>query len=126
MCFFQCIRLSSHVNLKITCSAIPSVMDSMMTGLTNDKGFASSLEHDLCPLWSLFPHVGKIGKFADLMNHTTFVFDSAYFTFAGDESSYHLLSDVSNRVRDLIDHNGLFVWIQMNTTIPGMCRLSVI
>ena len=40
-----------------------------MTGLTNDKGFASSLEHDLCPLWSLFPHVGKISKFGPNAQH---------------------------------------------------------
>ena len=68
---------------------VAPIMDSIMTGLANDQRFASVLEHDMCPRRPIFSHINKVSQFADLVNHTLFIFDLAEFTGARYESSYH-------------------------------------
>jgi len=84
-------------------------MDSIMTSLANDSCFASVLEHDLCPMWSIFSHLYQLGKFADLVNYAVFIFDVAKFTGACYESSYHLPPLIAGLDGNTIDQNGLLV-----------------
>ena len=80
-----------------------------MTGLANDQGFPSSLQHDLRPMRSIFSHSCKFGKSAYLVNHAIVIFDFAEFTGACDESSYNLLSLIMRRSGILINKDGVGV-----------------
>ncbi len=74
-----------------------------MTGLANDEGLASFLEHNACPMRSIFSHLCKVSKFTDLVNDAVFIFESTEFTGACNEFSYNLLSLIANDRGDLID-----------------------
>ena len=80
-----------------------------MTGLANDERFAPVLEHDVRPGRSIFPHIDKVGKFADLVNHALFVFDLAQFTGACYESTYHLPSLIADLDGKAINQDSLSV-----------------
>ena len=97
-------------------------MDSMMTGLASDQGFASVLEHDLRPVWSIFFHLYQFSQLADLVNHAVFIFDLAEFTGTYYESSYHLPSLIAGLDGNVIDQDGLFVSHERNAPKPGHQR----
>jgi hypothetical protein len=84
-------------------------MDGIVTSLANDKCFAPVFEHDMCPRRSIFSHVTKVGKFANLVNDTLFIFDVAEFTGACYESAYHLLSLIAGLDGKAINQDGLSV-----------------
>src|SRR5580765_6213027 len=91
-------------------------MDGIMTGLANDQRFAPVLEHNVCPRRSIFPHVTKVGKFANLVNHTLFIFDLAEFTGACYESAYHLPSLIADLDGKAIDQDSLSVSYEWDTS----------
>ncbi len=93
-----------------------------MTGLANDRGFTSSLEHDLRPVWSIFSHLCQFGQSAYMVNHTVFIFDVTEFTPACYESSYYLLLLIGHGRGILINQYGLCVSDQGNTPKLGHQR----
>jgi hypothetical protein len=101
-------------------------MDGLMTGLANDQGFPSSLEHDLRPVRSIFSHLCQFGKSAYLVNHTVFIFDFTQFTPACYESSYYLLSLIVHWSGILIDKDGVLVAYQRNAAKSGNQRFLAI
>src|SRR5260370_19547689 len=84
-------------------------MDSMMTGLASDQGFASVLEHDLRPVWSIFFHLYQFSQLPDWVNHAVFIFDLAEFTGTYYESSDHLPSLIAGLDWNVIDPHSLFI-----------------
>ena len=94
-----------------------------MTGLANDQGFASPLEHDLRPVRSIFSHLCKLGKSAYLVNHTVVIFDFTEFAPACYESSYYLLLLIVDWSGILIDKDGVLVSYQGYAAKPGHQRL---
>src|SRR5260221_394729 len=94
-----------------------------MTGWANDQGFASFLEHDLRPMRSIFSHRCQFGKFAYLVNHALFVFDSTEFTGACYESSHYLPSLIASHAGYSINHYGFVVSHQRNSAKAGHQRL---
>jgi hypothetical protein len=62
--------------------SFPSFVDIVVTGLTNDQGFASSFEHEMRPTRPLWPHLLKIGEMSDLMDNAVLFSDLTQITFA--------------------------------------------
>ncbi len=93
-----------------------------MTGLANDQGFASFLEHDLRPVRSIFSHLCQCGQSAYLVNHTVFIFDGTQFALAGYESLYHLLSLLGQWSGILVEEDGLWGSYQSNPPKAGHQR----
>lgn len=87
-----------------------------MTSLANDQCFAPVLEHDVCPGRSIFSHVSKVGKFANLVNDALFIFDVAQFTGVCYESAYDLLSLIAGLDGKVIDQDGLPVSYKRNAS----------
>lgn len=90
-----------------------------MTGLANDEGFASFLEHDLRPRWSIFTHLCKLGKSAYLVDYALFIFDGTEFTGACYESSHHPPSLIASHGGYSINHYGFFISHQRNSAKPS-------
>ena len=90
-----------------------------MTGLANDEGFASFLEHDLRPRWSIFSHLCKFGKSAYLVDYALFIFDGTEFTGACYESSHHPPSLIASHGGYSINHYGFFISHQRNSAKPS-------
>src|SRR5947209_1899724 len=94
-------------------------MNGVMAGLANDECFASSFQHDVCPVWSSFSHAFQVCKFADVVNNTVLIFDQTQFAFARYESPYHLLLFIANGNGESINQNGLFLVFERDTSEGG-------
>ncbi len=97
-------------------------MNGVVAGLANDEGFASSFQHDLCPVWSPFSHVFQVCQFADMVNDTVLTFDRTQFAGARYESSYHLLLFIANGDGESINQDSLLPVFERNTAESGNQR----
>lgn len=94
-------------------------MNSVVAGLANDKRFAPSLQHDLCPVWALSSHVFQVCKFADMVNRTVLTSDRTEFACARYESSYHLLLFIADGGWESINQDGLVLLFERDSSEGG-------
>ena len=94
-------------------------MNGVVAGLANDECFASSFQHDLCPVWSSFSHAFQVCQFADMVNGSVLTFDHTKFAFARYEASYPLLLFIANGGWKSINPNGLFLVGERDTPKGG-------
>jgi hypothetical protein len=97
-------------------------MNGVVAVLANDECFASSLYHDLCPVWSSFSHAFQVCKFADMVNDSVLTFDRTKFACARSESSYHLLLFIANGDWESINQDSLFLVFERNPAERGNHR----
>ncbi len=98
-------------------------MNAVVAGLANDECLASSLQQDLCPVWSPFCHVFQVCQFADLVNDTVLTVDRTKFACARSQSSYHLLLFRVNGDGESINQESLVPVFERNTAESGKQRL---
>jgi hypothetical protein len=91
-------------------------MNGVVAGLANDKRFASSLQHDLCPVWPLSSQVFQVCKFADMVNRAVLTSDRTEFACARYESSYHLLLFIADGGWESIHQDGLVLLFERDTS----------
>ena len=94
-------------------------MNGVMAGLANDKCFASSFHHDVCPVGSSSPHAFQVCQFADVVNNTVLTFERTTFACARYESPYHLLLFIANGGGKSINQDGLFLVGERDTAEGG-------